>query len=290
MAVENRYPLTRPLFSGFPAGEQAFHRSGKKSGAKVRTSKKVLSPGHLILAFGLLAAFFAGLAGLYYYAISCDRLEIKKVEVVSTSPQVKQAIENYLSRQKLGNILVCDLNYLRTVLNRLPGVKDVRLEKILPSALKVEALPRIPRLYVHRGSYQLIDEEGEIIASYSELPDQSWPFLEDSNAWRRNYKEKVALVCQAIGRLEPALRDRIKMIKLLDQESLEIQLAGDPVKIMTSDSNLAENLSYYLSTINFWAEQLGPLEYMDLRLADRIYVKPLNLQAEKTPAREKEVS
>ncbi len=94
----------------------------------------------------------------------------------------------------------------------------------------------------------MIDEEGEIIASYSELPDQSWPFLEDSNAWRRNYKEKVALVCQAIGRLEPALRDRIKMIKLLDQESLEIQLAGDPVKIMTSDSNLAENLSYYLST------------------------------------------
>jgi len=54
------------------------------------------------------------------------------------------------------------LNYLRTILNRLPGVKDVRLEKILPSALKVEALPRIPKLYIHRGSYQLVDEEGEI--------------------------------------------------------------------------------------------------------------------------------
>jgi cell division septal protein FtsQ len=290
MAVENRYPLTRPLFSGLPAGEQAFHRAGKKSRARVRTSKKVLSPAHLILAFGLLAAFFAGLAGLYYYAISCDQLEIKKVEVVSTSPQVKQAIENYLSRQKLGNILVCDLNYLRTVLNRLPGVKDVRLEKILPSALKVEALPRIPKLYIHRGSYQLVDEEGEIIASYSELPDQSWPLLEDSDGWSHNYKEKVALVCQAVSRLEPALRDRIRIIKLLGQESMEIQLDGDPVKIIASDSNLAENLAYYLSSINFWAEQFGPVEYIDLRLADRIYIKPLNLRAEKTPAREKEVS
>jgi len=237
-----------------------------------------------------LTVFFAGLAGLYYYAISCEQLEIKKVEVISASPRVKQEIENYLSRQNLGNILVCDLNYLRSILIRLPGVKDVRLEKILPSSIKVEAFPRIPKLYVRRGNFQLIDEEGAIIASYSELPDEAWPLLEDSEKWHLNYSEKVTRVCQVLDCLEPALRAKIRKIKLLDQESLEIQLTGDPVKIMTADSNLAENLTYYLSSLNYWAEQFGPVEYIDLRLSDRIYIKPLTLQAEKTHAGEKEVS
>jgi len=290
MAVENRYPLTKPLFTDFPAEKQSFHRSDKNTATRIKGARKVLSVKHLLLIFGLIAAFFAGLARVYYYVISCDELEIKTVEVVSTSPQVKKQIEQYLSQYHLGNIIACDLNYLKSRLIRLPGVKEVRLEKILPSGLKVEATPRIPRLYVYRGNYQLVDEEGEIIASYSELPDDSWPILEDSGSWQQNYKEKVTLTCQALDRLQPALRSRIRKIKLLDRSSLEIQLAGDPVKIMTGDSNLAESLHYYLSSQSAWAEQFGPVEYIDLRLNDRVYIKPLTLQAEKASAREKEAS
>ncbi|MDD8020500.1 MAG: cell division protein FtsQ/DivIB [Acidobacteriota bacterium] len=290
MAVENRYFPNRPLFSSFQADGQAFHRSHQESGLRARSSKKVITLKHIILAFSLVTIFFVGLAGIYYYAISCQALEIKEVEVISASPLVKQEIENYLSQQKPGNILVCDLNYLRLILNRLPGVKDVRLEKILPSVLKVEAFPRMPRLYVHQKNYQLIDEEGVIIASYSEPPDETWPIFEDGGNWWQYYPEKVLAVCRALGQLEPALRARIRTIKLIDYESLEIQLAGQPVKIMADEANLAENLTYYLSSINSWAEQFGPVEYVDLRLADRIYLKPLNLQAEKASDREKEVS
>jgi len=290
MAVENRYPLTRPLFSDFPAEKQSFHRPDKNIVTRTRSTRKVLSIKHLLLIFGLIATFFAGLTGAYYYVISCDRLEIKRVEVISTSPQVKQQIEHYLAQYDLGNIIACDLNYLRSRLIRLPGVKEVRLEKILPSVLKVEAIPRIPRLYIHRGNYQLVDEEGEVIASYAELPADSSPLLEDSGNWHQNYKEKIALTCQALDRLQPALRARIRTIKLMDRSSLEVQLAGDPVKIMASDSNLAESLDYYLSSLSAWVEQFGPVEYIDLRLNDRIYIKPLTLQAEKASAREKEAS
>ena len=158
MAVENRYSLN-------PAVEPViFQRSARPARLKAKSGKKSLRWSHLLVIFISLVLFFLGVAQVYYYVITCAELRIKRVEVNAPSPELQQRVENYLLSRNLGNILICNLDYLRLNLTALPGVKEARLEKVLPSTLRVEVFPRTPRIYVRRGLYFLVDEEGKVLS------------------------------------------------------------------------------------------------------------------------------
>lgn len=293
MAVENRYPLNKPLITSLPYDSSVFYRPEKALRSKTRPNRKSLGLKHLIILFMAIIAFFVGIAELYYYAISCEQLRIKRVEVTSSDINLQHLVENFLGRKNLGNILICDLHYLRIALSHLPGVKDVRLEKVLPSTLKVEVYPRIPRAYVYRGIYYLVDEEGQVISSAENLPDNStssFPLLEDENGFKEAYQEKISTACQVLDSLQPEVRSLIKKITFRDDRALELELVDDPVKIIVDETDIADKLNYYLNNKNSWAELFGQLEYVDLRIEGRAYIKSA-LPAENQPsAGKKEVS
>lgn len=290
MAVENRYPLNKPLITSLPFDSPVFHRPEKTFRLKTKSGRKSLRLKHLVVLFLVMIVFFFGLAELYYYAITCDQLRIKRVEVFSSNPEVQHLVESFLSSKNLGNILICDLNYLRIVLTHLPGVKDVRLEKVLPSTLKVEVFPRIPKAYVYRGSYYLVDEEGQVIASFASLPDDSFPVFEDEDGFRQAYQQKISSACHLLNSLQPEVRALVKKITFREDGTMELQLAEDPVKIILDETDFAEKLNYYLNNKNSWTELFGQLEYVDLRIEGRAYIKPAP-QAENQPsAGKKEVS
>lgn len=283
MAVENGYPLNA-------AGAVAFHRSARAVGPKGKTGKKPLRWTHLLGLFFALIVLFLGVAQLYYYLITCDELRIKKVEVISSSPELKQRVEDYLLSRNPGNILICNLDYLRLSLTSLPGVKEVRAEKILPSTLRVEVYPRTPRFYVHRGLYFLVDEEGKVIRSETEPSDPAFPVLEDAANFNLVYQDKVRLAGQALDGLEPEARRLIRRLIFKADGQLEVELAEDPVRIIINAENFQEQLSFYLKNREAWAQMFGPLEYVDLRIQGRAYVKPLELSARESRGQKKEVS
>lgn len=290
MAVENRYPLNKPLITSFPFDSPVFHRPEKTFRLKTKSGRKSLRLKHLVVLFLVMIAFFFGLAELYYYAITCDQLRIKRVEVFSPNSEVQHLVESFLNSKNLGNILICDLNYLRIVLTHLPGVKDVRLEKVLPSTLKVEVFPRIPKAYVYRGSYYLVDEEGQVIASFASLPDDSFPVLEDEDGFRQAYQQKIRSACHSLNSLQPEVRALVKKITFREDGTMELQLAEDPVKIILNETDFAEKLNYYLSNKNSWTELFGQLEYVDLRIEGRAYIKPAPQAESQPPVGKKEVS
>ncbi len=283
MAVENGYPLN-------PTGTAVFHRSARPVGLKSKSGKKTLRGTHLLALFFSLILLFLGLAQLYYYLITCDALRIKKVEVISSSPELKQRVEDFLRSRNLGNILICNLDYLRLNLTSLPGVKEVRAEKILPSTLRVEVYPGTPRFYIHRGLYFLVDEEGKLIRSEAEPSDQNYPVLEDEAGFNLNYQEKVRLAWQALSSLEPETRQAIRRLIFLADRRLEVELAEDPVRIIISAENFQKQLPFYLANREAWTRLFGPLEYVDLRIEGRAYVKPLELSARDSRGQKKEVS
>ncbi|MDY0231658.1 MAG: FtsQ-type POTRA domain-containing protein, partial [Candidatus Saccharicenans sp.] len=138
MAVENRYPLQ----ANIPFESKTFQRPVRSLNHKSRLFRNTWGLRHLIILFFATILFFLAVAEIYYYVITCDQLKIKKVEVTSSSLEVQHQVQNYLQTRNLGNILICDLSYLRANLLALPGVKEIRLEKVLPSTLKVEVFPR----------------------------------------------------------------------------------------------------------------------------------------------------
>lgn len=283
MAVENRYPLNT-------AGAVVFHRSARVVGPKSKTGKKPLCWKHLVALFFSLILLFLGVARLYYYLITCDELRIKKVEVISSSPELKQRVEDYLLSHNPGNILICNLDYLRLSLTSLPGVKEIRAEKILPSTLRVEIFPRIPKFYVHRGLYFLVDEEGKVIRSEAEPSDPAFPVLEDEAGFNLAYQEKVRLAGRALDGLAPETRKLISRLIFRTDRQLEVELADDPVRIIIDAENFPEQLPFYLANREAWARLFGPLEYVDLRVQGRAYVKPLELSARESRGQKKEVS
>ncbi|HEK85653.1 MAG TPA: hypothetical protein ENO29_04795 [Candidatus Aminicenantes bacterium] len=290
MAIENRYPINKPLITSLPFEPPAFQRNKKAIKLKTKLTKKTLPAKQIAIFFlGIIAFFFLG-AESYYYAITCEQLKIKQVQVFSSSPELRTKVENFLSTRNLGNILICNLDYLRTSLSQIPGVKEVRLQKVLPSTLKVEAFPRIPRAYVHKDIYYLVDEEGQVISSVAGQPDESFPILEDEKEFREAYSQKVATACQALADLQPEVRARIKKITFQDNETMELELSDDPTKIITDESSLSNKLNYYLSHRDSWAQLFGQLEYVDLRIEDRVYLKPLIPAGENISTGKKEAS
>ncbi|NPV82813.1 MAG: FtsQ-type POTRA domain-containing protein [Candidatus Aminicenantes bacterium] len=283
MAVENGYPLNA-------AGAVVFHRSARAVGPRSKSGKKPLRWTHLLGLFFAVIVLFLGVAQLYYYLITCDELRIKKVEVISSSPELKQRVENFLLSRNPGNILICNLDYLRLNLTSLPGVKEVRAEKILPSTLRVEVYPRTPRFYVHRGLFFLVDEEGKVIRSEAEPSDPAYPVLEDDAGFNLAYQDKVRLAGQALSGLSPEARQLIRRLIFKADGQLEVELAEDPVRVIINAENFQEQLPFYLANREAWARLFGPLEYVDLRIQGRAYVKPLELSASESRGQKKEVS
>jgi len=274
MAVESRYPLDKPLISSLPLDSAIFHRPAKSIRLKTKPARRYLRLRHLILLFLILAGFFFGLAEFYYFLITCDRLSIKQVGVNSSSPETKQTVESFLGNRQLGNILICDLSYLRAALIHLPGVKDARLEKVLPSTLKVEVFPRKPKVYAHRGSFYLVDEEGQALASFVAPLEDSFPVVEDEGVFREAYQEKIRSVCNSLESLQPEVRALVRKIIFKKNSSMEIELTNDDTRIFIEENGFSEKLSYYLSHKASWKERFGPIEYVDLRIEDRAYIKP----------------
>lgn len=284
MAVDNRYLLSTG------AGNVIFHRSARAAGVRGKTGKKYLRWTHFLTIFFGLILLFLGVARVYYYLLTCDHLKIKNVEVTSPSPELKRRVEDYLLSRNLGNILICNLDYLRVSLTSLPGIKEVRTEKVLPSTLRVEVFPRIPRFYIHRGLYFLVDEEGQVLRSQSEPEDPSFPVVEDEENFNHAYSEKISLAYQALASLDPAVRPIVRRVILRKNQKLEVELTEDPVRLILNSENFSEKLHYYLANRDTWARLFGPLEYVDLRIEGRVYLKPLELSARDSREQKKEVS
>jgi len=89
MAVENRYPMN-------PPGAVVFHRSARPARLKDKTGKKSLGWAHLLGLFFSLILFFLGWPGYITPSSPRDQLRIKKIEVTSSSPELKQRVESFL--------------------------------------------------------------------------------------------------------------------------------------------------------------------------------------------------
>lgn len=290
MAVESKVNLNKPLVTSLPLETQLYHRGKTKPRTKIKTGRKVLGLKHLVLTVLLVIGFFFLLSQAYFYVLTSEKLAIKHVVITCAEEAPRLAAENFLRDKNLGNLLLCDLDYLRNALIALPGIKDARLVKQLPDTLKIELVPREPKVYVFRNNYQLVDEEGKLIAAFSSLPDNNYPLIEDIQSFREGYEEKIRMACQCLEGLAPEFRKAILRMKFAEEGKIFVQLADDPVLIIIDEQDFAEKLSGYLINRNKWKDWFGELEYVDLRIKDRVYFKQLNLRPENLAAGKKEVS
>lgn len=259
-----------------PALETSQYRRGEKQAAPRKIQRKFkVRLWHVILTGISISVLFAGAQQIYLYLIGWDQLTISQIEVVCEKLELKTASEDYLASKHLGNILLLDIGRLRRVLEAHPWIKEVHISKELPSRLKIVIWDRKPAALLLRDAWYLIDREGVELASISSPRDWQLPRFTDKGAFKSEREAKLDLAWRFLEALPPGERKQVETIDLSLYNNIEVKLKDFPGRIKFGHEGFTHKLQTFRSEQDF-LERFGALEYVDLRIPERIYFRPQN--------------
>lgn len=272
MASHLNPPLKHRTHSFFSEPMQFQRGKGKIKTKKIQRKIK-LKFKHILFSFLLLGGIFYSIQQFYLFLISWDNLDIKEIEIASRKPKVKEEIQLFFEGKNLGNLLLLDIGHLQDVLSAHRWVKEVRVRKILPSTLKIEIKERTPVALLKKGDLYLIDEEGVLLKKIERREEMNLPLLFDLDNFQKEYKEKLKLAWKCLHDLSPSQRERIEVLDLTEYENITVQLKKEQTRLILGDDQFSQKLkSFQESRAAF--KKYGDLEYVDLRIPDRFYIKP----------------
>jgi cell division septal protein FtsQ len=249
----------------------------RRGDAQVKTKKVQrklkLKHKHVAFSFFLLVGFFLFVQQSYLFLITWSNLEIDKLEIQCRKPDIQIVTEQFLAKQDLGNILLLDIGSLRTTIETHRWIEKVHIRKKFPSTLKIEIQERIPAAILKKGCYILIDGYGEELEYLESETDLNIPLLIDRNNFKINTKEKLHLAWDCLDDLSASQKDKIKTLDLSEYENVKLRQKESDTWIKLGIDQFSEKLRLYQEELAN-LEKYGTLEYVDMRIQDRIYFKP----------------
>ena len=258
-----------PLFARRP-----FLRPGERDlPLQKNKRRRALRLKHVLVLLGLQAGFFLAVRGAYLFLITWDQLTIRKVEVVCAKDNLRQILENHFAVPRLGNILLCDIQALRGDIRRLAWVKDVSIQKVFPSELRITVVARTPFAVLERDGLLLADEEGRVLERVYSLEEYRLPVISDENGFASNFLEKWEAAGRCLETLPRAERDHLAGVRCGDYGSLELLFKDDPVRLVVDRESPAESLALFRRRRPEWERLFGPLAVVNMCYDSRIYLK-----------------
>lgn len=273
------YPAIRYRRSSFLDKQEYFRRKDEKIKTKKIQRKIKLKYKHVFLMLFFVAGFFYCIQQVYLFLIAWDKLNINTVEIICPKPELKADIENYFAEKTLGNIILLDINRLHTALSEHPWVKNIYLRKIFPSSLSVEIKPRKPFAILKKNNLLLIDRKGTILEHIDSTALVNLPVLIDTSGFEKDVSEKLSLAWQCLDNLGPFKMEQVETLNLSDYGNVSLKLKEFSAWLFLGEDNFSEKLELYHKK-RAELEQYGMLEYIDLRIPGRIYIKAQNTSYE----------
>lgn len=266
------------------AETQTFHRGKKLFGLKKKRSQRTLNFLQVTLLLFLQVSFFLGLKEIYLFVIQWDELNVRTVEVSCPLAFLQNHLETSLAKSKLGNILLVDPEKIRRELQKTNWVKDVSIQKIFPSTLKIEVLPRTPYVLALVGSRIILaDEEGVNLGFVASREEFDLPLISDEQNFSENFSKKWLAVRKLLLEIPASERNRLAEVLCSDHGRFTLLFKDAQTRIIVSWENPAEDLAFYRAHEVDWQAELGPFEYIDLSCDGRVFVKPLEMTALDAP-------
>ncbi len=235
--------------------------------------RRTLRLKHILVLLGLQAGFFLAVRSAYLFLITWDQLAIHKVEVVCAKDNLRRTLENHFAVPRLGNILLCDLQALCGSIRRLAWVKDVSIQKVFPSELRITVVERTPFAVLERDGLFLADKEGRILEKVYSLEEYRLPVISDENGFASNFLDKWEAAGRSLEALPRDERDRLAGIRCGDYGSLELLFKDDPVRIVVDRGSPAESLALFRRRRPEWERLFGPLASVNMCYEGRVYLR-----------------
>jgi cell division septal protein FtsQ len=275
MASHTNSTLKYGADSFFPQTMQ-FRRKNVNPKRKKIKRKIRLKLIHILFILFLFLGIFFLIQRLYLFLISWNKLNVKTIEIYCQKPEVTEDIKDFLRDKELGNILLLNIDQLKWKIASHRWIKDVHVRKIFPSSIRIGIEERIPAAILKTDSLYIIDKQGVLLREINSNDDIRLPVLIDSKGFKKDFQEKIQLAWECLEDLSPEERKKIAMLDMSEFNNVSLKFNNSSTWFVFGNDRFSEKLQFYKKAN---LEKFGPLEKVDLRFKDRLYIKPLKKQS-----------
>jgi len=260
--------------------DRRFRRAHVKPG---RRKSWLLAAGRTLRLLATVVAVAGG--GFYVVRLVAHTptLQVATIRVKGNRHLAEGEVMALLEGLRGQHILLTDLESWRRRLLGSPWIEDAALRRVLPATVEVVIRERRPMAVARlSGSLYLVDDQGLVIDDYSpnyaqlDLPivdglatgvPKDGPSVDPARA---------ALASHLIGTLDerPELLQRVSEIDVSNPNDAVLTLESDPTALHVGNEQFAERLDAYLGLSEALHARVPDIDYVDLRFADRVYVRP----------------
>lgn len=262
-------------FSDAPARPSVrFRRPDAKREVSNRVRRQPARLTQLLALFAAAGALFLAVTGVLHLALSSKGLEVKAVRVRSSDPSVGAVAERMAAGMAWGNIFLLDILDVKKRFEADPRIREARVRKILPASVEVEIEPRVPIAILAKDPPVLVDAEGVEIGPADAGAEPGLPRFEDADGFARDAGDKFKLGWSCLRELSAGDRADVEALDLTGMASVVVKLRSDPVRLRLGETGFSAKIGIFRERRDSWERKFGPLESLDFRFQDRIFVKP----------------
>ena len=269
---------------GLPTGsasvaDKRFRRTDVRPARRRRVLQRVWQVGRLLVVVLVLA-------GLGAFAstrvVGARILAVDDVTIRGNHRLTLVEIDALIGDVRGESLLLVDLNRFRAKLLDSPWVADVTIRRVFPSVVDVRIVERDPVAVARLGQLlYLIDETGVIIDQYGpQYKDFDLPIVDGLAAPTSVDGPPVdpgraRLTAQFLRSLAP----RPELIRALSQVDMStagnvvVLLGDDPTYLHLGDEMFLERIQTYIELTPALADREKPIDYVDLRFGNRVFLK-----------------
>lgn len=269
---------------GLPTGstsvaDKRFRRADVRPGRRRRVLARVWQVGRVLLIVMTVLG-----AGLFVTSRAVDAriLAVNDVTIRGNHRLTLGEIDALIGDVRGESLLTVDLDRFRARLLDSPWVVDVTVRRVFPSVVDVRIVERDPVAVARLGqTLYLIDSNGLIMDEYGpQYKDFDLPIVDGLAAPKTVDgppidPARAQLTAQFLRSLAP----RPELIRALSQVDVSVDgnvvvlLGDDPTYLHLGDQLFLERIQTYLELTPKLAEREKPIDYVDLRFGNRVFLK-----------------
>lgn len=209
--------------------------------------------------------------------VNSNYFQLEDIEIKGNKLLSDEDIITYCDLEDI-NIFNIDRRKLANKLIELPQIKGVVVTRDLPKRLIIEVNERRPIAIIGiQSSYQIIDSEGQIIATTKNLAYWNLPLvtgvevINEGDQLEINSQIKKAI--SYLGLLSDQVLGEISELNITKEDGIQLFLVdGGVVKLSSNFDNKAKS-KIFTSVYNDIKSKGQKIEYIDLRYGNNVIVR-----------------